>query len=192
MAVTPGTTNFLQWNPQQTNQENDTQYASDASRTGGAGVEAEFPSATGNKLFYQLSTFITAFANSLTAKGYSPSDANLTQLESVFANVLTQADQKPNLLQIAYTAAPVFDFSTSNGFEMVLTGNVTSSTIKNLSPGQVGTIILVEDGTGGRNFAWPSSVTVGAIDTTAGAVNVIQFVGRSDGSVHAVTPLSVS
>ena len=86
-----GTTNFIQWDPTATNQETDAAYVADAQRSGGA-VTGQFPSATANKLFYQLSTFTTAFAQMMANKGYSTSDANLAALVAVLSNVLTNAD----------------------------------------------------------------------------------------------------
>jgi hypothetical protein len=87
----PATTNALQWNPTQANQESDTAYAADSERTGGA-VSGQFPSALGNKLFYQLSTYITALATMLANKGYSNNDSNLANLVAVMNNLVTNAD----------------------------------------------------------------------------------------------------
>ena len=69
-------TNFLQWNPTASNQENDASYQSDVQRTGGATTGAPFPSLTANKLFYQLSTFVSALAFAMISKGYSPVDGS--------------------------------------------------------------------------------------------------------------------
>jgi hypothetical protein len=88
----PGTSNFQQWNPTQTNQESDASYTSDTLRSGGLANPSIFPSVTGNKLFYQVSTFVTAFANMLAAKNYSVSDSNLATLQTALANVMTLAD----------------------------------------------------------------------------------------------------
>lgn len=87
--------NFLQWNPAEANQETDAQYSSDAMRQGGAGNPSIFPSATANKLFYQLSTFVAGFAQALAAKGYSVTDVSLANLGAVLANVMTAADMSP-------------------------------------------------------------------------------------------------
>ena len=185
-------TNFQQWNPQQINQENDAAYTADGARTGGAGTGSPFLSETANKLFYQASTFYTAFANALVAKGYSPNDASLTALEAVFANVLTEADTKSSLVVVSYSATPVFNALTSSGFEMVLNGNVTGATITNPQVGQLITLILVQDSNGGHTFTGPTGQPIPPIDTTPGAVNVIQFIVRSDKSLHIATPISVS
>lgn len=85
-------TNFLQWNPGAANQENDAVYAADGQRTGGATLNAPFPSALANKLFYQVTTMVAALANALVVKGYSPQDANLTALQTVLGNLITTQD----------------------------------------------------------------------------------------------------
>jgi hypothetical protein len=91
-------TNFKQWNPPASNQESDTAYATDAQRTGGAAINSPFASALANKLFYQLTTWLEAFANSLVGKGFSPNDGSgnpstaIATLQSILANILTTAD----------------------------------------------------------------------------------------------------
>jgi len=87
----PASTNFQQWNPTASNQESDAAYLADAQRTGGAS-SGEFPSPTANKLFYQSSTFVAALCQMLAAKGYSTSDADISVLAAVLANLITNAD----------------------------------------------------------------------------------------------------
>jgi hypothetical protein len=93
-------TNFLQWNPSGSNQENDASYQSDAQRTGGATTGAPFPSLTANKLFYQLSTFVSALAFAMISKGYSPVDGSspLTAAGSPSAAVSNLALVLENLI----------------------------------------------------------------------------------------------
>jgi hypothetical protein len=81
--------NFLQWNPTSANQETDAEYNSDAQRTGGAPVGSEFPSATGNKLFYQVSTMVAALAAFVVNQGYAAQDANLTTLTKNLTDAIT-------------------------------------------------------------------------------------------------------
>jgi len=88
----PGTNNFLQWNPTAANQENDTAYAADSARSGGAGTGSIFQSQTANKLFFQLSTTVVALAGMMAAKNYNMSDANITNLQTALTNILTNAD----------------------------------------------------------------------------------------------------
>src|SRR5487761_1455215 len=111
-----GSSNFLQHNPTAANQEDDSTYAGDSTRTGGIGVDQIMPSPWMNKIWYQSSTFIAAFAGALANKGYNLSDANLSTLEAVLANVLTTADTKPAQITVPFSPTPTFDCSTANGF----------------------------------------------------------------------------
>lgn len=90
-----GSNNFQQWNPDSNNQETDLQYTSDAQRSGGASVDSPLPSPTANKLFYQMSTMMTALALAMAAKGYNVSDTNLVNLQTVLQNLLTSTDLAP-------------------------------------------------------------------------------------------------
>jgi hypothetical protein len=45
-----------------------------------------------NKVWFQSSTFVAALAAALSAKGYTVSDANISVLQAVLANILTNAD----------------------------------------------------------------------------------------------------
>lgn len=189
----PGTTNFIQVNPGQANQKSDAAYAIDATRTGGAGVNGIFPSNTGNKMFYQWSTFIAAFANMMAAKGYSTSDASLSTLQGVLANLITSADINGNLVSVPYAPSIAYNFTTNNGVQTLLTGNVTASSFNGMSVGQEITIVLVQDGTGGKTFVWPTGLTTaGAPDPTPNAVSIQKFKKILDGSIHPITPMTVS
>ena len=84
--------NFLQWNPSKVNQEDDTEYAVDGQRLGGAGSEELFPSETANKLFYQVATMVAGIGQMMSNKGYTMSDANFANLVTALANILTKAD----------------------------------------------------------------------------------------------------
>jgi microcystin-dependent protein len=87
-----GSSNFKQWNASKANQEDDGQYLVDSLRVGGAPSTAIFPSPLANKLYYQVTTFITAFCDMMSGKGYSVSDADVNNLSGVLANVVTQQD----------------------------------------------------------------------------------------------------
>jgi hypothetical protein len=84
--------NIQQWNPTGANMDSDATYTTDTQRTGGAATPSIFTALTANKLFYQLSTFSKAFGDALSAKGYAMSDASITTLAGVLANVITQVD----------------------------------------------------------------------------------------------------
>lgn len=154
-----GSSNFLQHNPTAANQEDDSTYAGDSTRTGGIGVDQIMPSPWMNKIWYQSSTFIAAFAGALANKGYNLSDANLSTLEAVLANVLTTADTKPAQIIVPFSPTPTFDGSKANGFRISLGGNVTSSSLINTPvAGTIVTFFIISGSPGNYSFAWPSNV----------------------------------
>ena len=133
----PGSTNFLQWNPNALNQETDSAYAGDSVRSGGAPANAIFASLLANKAFYQWAIFVAGFANMLANKGYSPNDGSaspgsaLANLEAVLANVMTQADMSifALLASPAFTGTPTAPTPTTgdNSTKLATTAFVQSS-----------------------------------------------------------------
>ena len=87
-----GSSNFLQHNPTQTNQESDSSYTAESLRSGGIPVDAILPSPWLNKIWYQCTTAVAALMQMMASKGYVLSDANLNVLSGVLANILTSAD----------------------------------------------------------------------------------------------------
>ena len=79
-------TNFIQFNPTESNQESDAAYAANALVTGGVQLNNQLPSNFLNKLWYQVTTFPAAFCQMLVNKGYSPMDTSVTALAAVLAN----------------------------------------------------------------------------------------------------------
>lgn len=61
---------------------------------------------------------------------------------------------------VPYTATPIFNCAQGTPtlvvFQITLTGNVTSSTVTNLSPGQTVKFIITTDGSPGHTFVWPT------------------------------------
>lgn len=173
-----GATNFQQWNPSQANQETDAQYTADSQRVGGAPVGTPFPSKTGNKLFYQSSTGITALMQMMAAKGYTVNDTNISTLASVLSAIQTTNDQKALLTVVAYSPTVTLDASKSIGFEIILTGNCTIN-IAGAAPGDVITIILLQDASGNRlvnvNNMFPGS-TVQQINYTASSATILTLI----------------
>jgi hypothetical protein len=81
----------------------------------------------------------------------------------------------------SYSGTPTFDWSQTNQYEMTLTGNLSSVTFSNMTPGQGIRLILCEDGTGGRTVTgwtagvlWPSA-GVPTQTTTANKCDVYPF-----------------
>ena len=83
------------------------------------------------------------------------------------------------------------DFDDSNNFSVTLGGNRTMANPSNLAAGQSGSIFIVQDGTGSRTLAWGSywdftTGTAPTLTTTAGAVDRVDYIVRTTGSIHAV------
>ena len=184
------TTNLIPWNPTAVNQETDAQYLADSQRAGGATNPSEFAAVLANKAFYQWSTYLTALFTAFANKGFTTSDSSLSTLTAQCANFLTTADILPAIVSVPYTATPTFPAGTADGFQMTLTGNVTSSTITGVRPGQPLSFCFVQDGTGGRTVAWPAGF-VGALqpDPAPTAVSFILFQADLSGTVRAVGPV---
>lgn len=83
------TNNFQQWNPAENNQETDAEYTSDAQRADGSPIGVEFPSATANKLHFQISTMVAAIAAFMVAQGQNALDSNLSNLTVDFTAAIT-------------------------------------------------------------------------------------------------------
>lgn len=83
------------------------------------------------------------------------------------------------------------DFNTSNNFTVTLGGNRTLANPTNLTAGQSGSIFIVQDGTGGRTLAYGTQYdfiggTAPTLSTGANAVDRIDYVVRTTGSIHCV------
>ncbi len=190
----PGSTNFQQWNPAAANQENDAAYTSDTLRSGGAPTAAILPAATFNKFAYQQSVFIAAFAQMMANKGYALSDANYANLVTVLANVKTAAEFLSAIVTVSYATSVTFDAATSAQFDLTLTGNVSSSSLTNTTDGQLVALIISQDATGGRTFAWPTNVvSPGVICPLANSTSIQFFLVRpatnAAGKIVPITPM---
>ena len=83
------------------------------------------------------------------------------------------------------------DFAAANLFSVTLGGNRTLANPTNLVAGQSGSIFVTQDGTGSRTLAYGSywdfiSGTAPTLSTAANAVDRIDYVVRTTGSIHAV------
>ena len=168
------TSNFLQFNPTQANQENDAAYTADPTRSGGAGVGAIWPSDSANKTLYQASTFVAAFGQMLAARGFSNSDASLETLQAVLANIVLTGDILAGIATVAWSLTPNFNCATSNGFSLTLSGNPTL-TVSGASPGQLIAFVLIQDATGGRTVTYPSNVKGGLQPNPAANSTTVQL-----------------
>ena len=184
-----GTTNFIQFNPTAANQETDLAYSGDSQRQNGAINGQLFNDILANKAFYQWSTFITALANALVNKNYSPMDTDINTLESVLANIVTFNDLKSNLSLVAFSPTPTFNATSTNGFDFTLAGNVTGSTLTGQAVGQTITFVITQ-GTTPYAFVPPSNINKWKpISLIANSVSIQQFVVKSDGTIWPVEPI---
>ena len=83
------------------------------------------------------------------------------------------------------------DFALANNFTVTLGGNRTLANPSNLTAGQSGSIFIVQDATGSRTLAYGTQYdfiggTAPTLSTTAAAVDRIDYVVRTTGSIHCV------
>ncbi len=186
-------TNILQFNPGQANQETDAAYSADSMRTGGAALDSVPASNLFNKFAYQVTTLAAALAQSLANKGYTIDDTSLSTLTSTLSALLTQADLNLGLQNIAYTASPAWNARANSTFEMAtLTGNVTAPTITGLVSGQRLIFIWHQSTAGGNTILYPSNFYGWSqISSVASSINVQEFIVSSALNCYAVGPLIV-
>jgi len=185
------TSNFLQWNPTAANQESDSTYLADSQRVGGATDPSIFDAALANKLFYQLSTGMTALMQMMAYKGFPVSDASLGTLAAQLANILTTADLRgyAGLQTVPYASSVVLNAGQYLNWQVALNGN-TSITVAGALPGDLLTVIFVNDSTGGHTVSWSAPFVNGAQPGAAGgATSICTFKVRLDGSVVPSGPV---
>lgn len=101
------------------------------------------------------------------------------------------AAQRGTITALTDGATITPDFALSNNFSVTLAGSRTVANPTNLVAGQSGSIFITQDGTGSRTLAWGSYWDFAAgvaptLTTTAGAVDRVDYVVRTTGSIHAV------
>ena len=98
-------------------------------------------------------------------------------------------------LTSATTVTP--DFATSANFTLTLGHNVTLANPSNLTPGQSGSIFLVQDGTGSRTITFGSQYdfaggTAPTLSAAASSVDRLDYIVRTSSSIHCVVTLAYS
>jgi hypothetical protein len=83
------------------------------------------------------------------------------------------------------------DFGANQNFTVTLGGNRTLANPSNMVVGQVGSIFVIQDGTGGRTLSFGSSydfigASVPVLSTVAGSVDRIDYLIRTSSSIHTV------
>jgi hypothetical protein len=179
-----GSNNILQFDAAKNNIQTDIAYAASSDRTQGVQTGAAH-SNVHNKLFYQLSTLCAALGEMMAAKGYAISDASLSALTTVLANIMTLADMTTYALtadlasyiakaavvtktdSYAFAAADyykIFEANKATSMNLTLEAAATAGSgkwirIKNIGAGVV-TLIGTLDGTVNPTMAQNDEVTI--------------------------------
>jgi len=172
-----GSSNILLWDPSFVNAENDTLYAADSQRSGGAPNGVAFPSATGNKLFCQVSSIAYAIAEFLAGKGFTVVDSNPANIVSALNSLFANIPGRGPLQSLSYSSTQALNVANYLGFQIPL--SVSTPTILTVSGQQVGdeiVLIFVQDSSGGNTVTFPSSFH-GAVqpDPTPNAISAQAF-----------------
>lgn len=182
------------------NVEAQTDYAGSTHQTQGF-TTGKAESAKANKVWRQSSMMSAAWANAIMSilSQNVPDDGNLSTLVAqilVALQTVAQNQAKPQLVSVPFSVNPTFDCFAGNAmhpvFEITLTGNVTSSTIINLTPGQLITFHIIQDSVGGHTFTPPVSIPLAGINGTPAQINTQSFAVRSTGSVVAVSAMHMT
>ncbi len=107
------------------------------------------------------------------------------------------AGQRGEITTLTSGSTVTPNFADSNNFTLTLGTNVTLANPSNLTAGQSGSLFLVQDSTGSRTVTWGSywdwaGGTPPTLTTTANAVDRVDYIVRTTGSIHAVATLAYS
>lgn len=97
----------------------------------------------------------------------------------------------PTITTLTDAATITPDFSVSCNFTVTLAGNRTMANPVNVTPGQSGCIFIIQDATGSRTASWGSNwdwaaAAIPTLSTSANAIDRIDYIVRTNGSIHAV------
>jgi len=95
------------------------------------------------------------------------------------------------IANLAWSATPTPDFASSCNFNLVLSGGTTLGNPTNATPGQTGSIFVIQDGTGNHSFAYSSNWDFingsgFAVSGTANSVSRLDYIVRTTTSIHCV------
>lgn len=164
-----GSNNFLQWNPTKANQKTDAQYEADTQRSGGA-VTGPFPSVLANKLFYQCTTWIYAFAQLLANNGAAVSDADPTALMAVLLQYIPLLGWSWSFANPGYVKFP-FGFTIQWGTVATSSGGASTVTFPTpFSHGVLGIVVTEAAATGWGSPPQPTVFGTASWTTTNFAI----------------------
>lgn len=145
----------------------------------------------------------TVTVDDLTANGLTSSDIGSTvqgydaDTAKTDTGQTFTAGQRGEITTLTSGSTVTPDFADSNNFTLTLGTNVTLANPSNLTAGQSGSLFLVQDSTGSRTVTWGSywdwaGGTAPTLTTTANAVDRVDYIVRTTGSIHAVATLAYS
>ncbi len=122
-----------------------------------------------------ISIFNNEFYNSITPFN----GGGVMGVAKIGSNVTNNA-AVGNRIDIPFSPTPVFNAALGNILRIMMTGNVTSSTLTNATDGQIIHLIINQDSVGGRTFAWPTNITwqgpVPSVDTSPDHTSAVSLV----------------
>lgn len=92
---------------------------------------------------------------------------------AITANQLNVGVVVKGIVSVAFSATPTFNAALGDYFTMTATANVTSQTVTNATPGQMITIQILQDATGGRTVAGLTNAKYGWGPATGGTATNI-------------------
>lgn len=183
-----GTTNILVFNPSQANQETDAAYLTDATRTGGAGVDGIWPSNSANKTLYQISTVVAALAQMMANKNFSISDSNYAVLVAQLSNILTTTDLRSGVQALVWSPSITLNAATFAAFAVPLQGATTVSA-SGVVPGQVYVVMYAQDLAGGHTVTFGTGFGAAATQPASAGVSTQIFVADATSILRPAAPL---
>ena len=138
----------------------------------------------------------TRLTFSTTADGASSPTERMRIAPNGVVTVKNGAVAEIDTLTSASTVTP--DFAASCNFTLTLGTDVSLANPTNLTPGQSGSIFLVQDGTGSRTLTFSGTYwdfaggTAPTLSTAANAVDRLDYIVRTSTSIHCVVTLAYS
>lgn len=179
-----GSSNFKVFNPNLTNIMSDLDYNLSNYRLNGA-VSGLAPSNIHNKLYYQVTTFVAAMAESLANQGYVVSDSNYSNLVTVLSSILnTAGGNLTGALNEAkgtnIASAATTNIGTATGNFVQVTGTTTITALGTAQAGAKRTVNFTGSLTLTHNAT--SLILPGSANIAINAGDICEFVSLGSGN----------
>lgn len=134
-----GSNNFVQFDATKQNMASDATYNGSSIQLNGVPLVAVADPTLHNKMFYQWSTFISAFGNMLAARGYNVSDSDINALQAVLANLLTVQGGTMtgaiNETEATLASASTVNIGAAAANFILITGNIPITSFDSIQAG---------------------------------------------------------